>query len=107
MKKQQKTEKASKHDVDKIRLELLPIEMLEETAKILMFGAKKYGERNWEEGMSWGRCFGALQRHLWAWWNREDFDSETNESHLAHASACLAFLITYQKRKVGKDDRKK
>lgn len=65
------------------------------------------GERNWEQGMSWGRVFAALMRHMWAWWRGEDKDPETGESHLWHAGCCIAFLIAYEARGVGTDDRYK
>lgn len=94
-----------KFDDDKIRYDLLPPEFLEGTADILTFGAKKYGVRNWEKGMSWSRAFGAMMRHMWAWWGGEQNDKETGKSHLWHAACCLAFLIAYEQRKVGKDDR--
>lgn len=64
------------------------------------------GERNWEKGMSWGRCFGAMMRHMWAWWGGEKVDAETGYSHLHHAAACLMFLIAYEERQIGTDDRK-
>lgn len=94
-----------KFDNDKLPYHLLPPELLETTANVLKFGADKYGERNWEKGMAWSRPFAALMRHMWAWWRGEDKDSETGMSHLWHASCCIAFLITYEERKVGQDDR--
>lgn len=64
------------------------------------------GERNWEKGMSWGRCYAACLRHLWAWWRGEDNDPETGLSHLDHALCCLLFLSTFVKRRVTTfDDR--
>ena len=98
-----------KYDGDKNRYDLLPPELLEATADILTFGAKKYADRNWELGMKWSRPFGALMRHLWAWWNPcvPDTDPETGKSHLHHAACCLAFLIAYEARDVGEDDRPK
>ena len=106
-----------KDDGEKVRYDLLPPEFLEATATTLTFGASKYEERNWEAGMKWGRCFGALMRHMWAWWGGKgpttksfmfsDFDMETGKSHLWHASCCLAFLITYEERGIGEDDRMK
>ena len=87
-----------KFDVNKTRYDLIPPEFLEGTAKILTFGANKYGVRNWEKGMSWGRVFGALMRHMWAWWRREDNDPETNKSHLWHAACCIMFLLTFEAR---------
>ena len=98
-----------KFDGDKVRYELLPDELLEGTASILTFGAKKYADRNWELGMKWSRVYGALMRHLWAWWNplKSDLDPETGKSHLWHAACCIAFLMAYEARGVGEDDRPK
>lgn len=94
-----------KDDGDKARYDLIPPELLEATASVLTFGAKKYGERNWEKGMKWGRPFAALMRHMWAWWRGEARDPETGMSHLWHAACCIAFLIAFEERKIGGDDR--
>ena len=106
---------AHKDDIAKIRLELAPPELLFAVGAVLTFGAKKYADRNWELGMSWGRVFGALMRHLWAWWGGKgpttksfifgDLDLETGMSHLWHAGCCITFLIAYEERGVGTDDR--
>lgn len=94
-----------KFDSGKVRMELLPPELLVGVADILTFGAKKYADRNWEKGMDWSRVYGALLRHLNAWWGGEDTDPETGKSHLWHAGCCIAFLITYEQRRIGNDDR--
>lgn len=94
-----------KFDQDKLPMHLLPPELLEGVASVLGYGATKYTSRNWELGMDWSRPFGALMRHMWAWWRGQDVDDETGMSHLWHAGCCLAFLIAYEQRKVGKDDR--
>jgi hypothetical protein len=104
-----------KDDGGKIRLELVPPELLFAVGTILTFGAKKYADRNWEHGMKWGRVFGALMRHMWEWWAGRapttknfafgELDSETGYSHLWHAGCCIAFLIAYEERRVGQDDR--
>ena len=106
-----------KDDGGKARMELIPPELLFAVADILTFGAAKYEDRNWERGMSWGRVFGALMRHMWAWWGGKgpttrsfllgELDAETGRSHLWHAGCCLAFLIAYEERGVGADDRAK
>ncbi len=87
-----------KNDGDKPRYDLIPPELLHAVADVLTFGAKKYAPRNWEKGISYGRVFGALMRHLWAWWAREGADPETGRSHLWHAACCLAFLLAYEAR---------
>jgi hypothetical protein len=104
-----------KYDEGKVRMDLLPPEFLFAVATILTFGAAKYEDRNWELGMSWGRVFSAMMRHLWCWWGGKQhtpnnflfggLDEETGYSHLWHAAACLCFLITYEQRRIGEDTR--
>ena len=94
-----------KDDNAKTRYDLLPPELLEETARVLTFGAQKYSAHNWAQGASWSRYFSAMMRHMWAWWRGEDNDPETGFSHLAHAACCLSFLIAYQRRGLGEYDR--
>lgn len=96
-----------KDDQGKPRWDLLPPDGLEEIVKVLTFGANKYNDRNWEHGMKWGRCFRALMSHSWAWWRGEDKDPETGLSHMAHAGCCLLFLLSYELRNAGTDDRPK
>lgn len=104
-----------KDDAGKVRIELFPGDALFAISQVLTFGAAKYADRNWEKGMSWGRVFGAAMRHLWAWWQGRgpatrnfalgELDSETGFSHLWHAGCCVVFLISYEERRVGLDDR--
>lgn len=98
-------EHGRKDDQAKPRHDLIPPELNDAVAHVLTFGAGKYGERNWEKGMRWGRPFAALMRHLWAWWRGERQDPETGMSHLWHAACCLTFLISYEARRIGVDDR--
>lgn len=94
-----------KDDADKAPYDLLAPEAMEGIAQVLAFGAAKYEPRNWEKGMRWGRPFAALMRHMWAWWRGEKADPETGFSHLWHAGCCLMFLIAYEAREEGEDDR--
>jgi hypothetical protein len=94
-----------KFDGGKPAFDLLPDDALAEIQKVLEFGAKKYAMRNWEKGIAWRRVWNACCRHLWAWIRREPCDPETGLSHLAHAGCCILFLIAYELRAVGEDDR--
>jgi hypothetical protein len=94
-----------KDDGGKPRMDLIPPELLFGVADVLHYGAEKYAARNWEKGMSWGRVFGAMMRHMWAWWRGERIDAESGLPHLAHAGCCVAFLMAYEARQVGADDR--
>lgn len=97
---------ARKHDAEKARIDLIAPEFIFGTAEILKFGIEKYDVRNWEKGVSWGRCFAALMRHMWAWWAGEKNDAESGKPHLWHACCCLMFLVAYEARQIGTDDRR-
>ena len=82
-----------KFDGGKLEYGLLPPYALQETVKVLTFGAQKYERNNWihvDDGIR--RYFDALQRHVWAWKMGEDIDPESGLHHLAHAMCCLMFL---------------
>ena len=89
-------EQGKKFDTDKNRLELVPPELIEAVGQILTHGAEKYASYNWCKGLDYGRVYGALQRHLQAFWKGENLDPESGLSHLHHAACNLAFLITYE-----------
>jgi len=94
-----------KHDEAKLPMHLLPFDALKVIAQVLLFGAQKYGDRNWEKGMARSRLFSAAMRHLTDWWERKGPDEETGYSHLWHAGCCVLFLIAYEIRGIGEDDR--
>ena len=100
-----------KFDDGKVRDDLIPPEVEEAIATVLQFGAQKYAERNWEKGMLWSRPYAAARRHLRNWFNRRDFgkgpgnDKDSGYSDLWHAATNIAFLIAYEIRGKGTDDR--
>jgi hypothetical protein len=100
-----------KFDEDKLPVHLLPFDAIMAITEILQHGAKKYEPRNWERGMAWSKVFRACNTHLWKWWMKTDEgkgpgnDEETGKSHLLHAGCCILFLIAYELRKTGTDNR--
>lgn len=105
-----------KSDEDKVRTDLFPYDALIAICHVLTFGAQKYQDRNWEQGIKYGRVFGACMRHLIAWWQCKEptdvnflfgsLDAETGMSHLWHAGCCIVFLIAYEARGMAQfDDR--
>ena len=85
-----------KFDGGKLEYGLLPPLALEETVKVLTFGAQKYERDNWQKVPdSKRRYFDALQRHVWAWKQGEQIDQESGIHHLAHAMCCLMFLYEH------------
>lgn len=97
----------TKKDQGKPAMSLIPSDFLIELAKVLSFGAQKYDPHNWRKGIKWSRMIDAAMRHITAWKEGEDLDAESGLSHLAHASCCLAFLVSYEKRRREFDDRYK
>jgi hypothetical protein len=88
-----------KHDGEKPRWDLLPIEALEPVVEVLGLGARKYGDRNWAEVPDAPRrYFAATMRHLTAWMLGEKRDAESGQSHLAHAVCCLLFIMALERR---------
>ena len=96
-----------KHDQQKTRYDLMPWLALDAVADVMSYGANKYGDRNWEAGLSFSRCFSALCRHLFAWFLGEEKDVESGHSHLAHVACNALFLLHYSITKTGTDDRPK
>lgn len=98
-----------KYDQSKTDWSLVPMECIEDIAKVLEFGAQKYSPNNWREGngFKWTRVLNSLFRHIFAFARGEDNDPETGLSHLAHAGCNIIFLLYYVKHrdKYNNDDR--
>lgn len=96
-----------RNDKGKVRMDLLPPEVLFGAAEVLTIACEsgEYPERNWEQGMRWGRVFGSLMRHAWAFWRGEERDPKTGLPHVAHLLTNAIFLYTYYIRAAGTDDR--
>lgn len=97
----------TKHDQGKPRMELLSTAALTGVANVLTFGAKKYSANDWRGGFDYSRLIGAALRHILAFNDGEDFDSESGLSHIDHAQACLHFLSEQLHKGTGFDDRYK
>ena len=88
------------------RFDLVPPEAMWALAEAFGAGAAKYEDRNWERGYDWSLSYGALQRHLWQFWNGEDVDQETGTPHIVSAMWHCAVLTTYVLADYGEfDDR--
>jgi hypothetical protein len=100
-------DKVVKADAPKARMDLIPPELLVALGSTMAVGATALGrgDRNWEEGTKWGRYYASAMRHLNAWWGGEDCDPDTGLPHLWHAACCISFLVTYEMRDIGRDDR--
>ena len=85
-----------KGDAGKIKpqLGLIPPSAMEQTAKVHALGAGKYGPWNWREtGVNAMTYVHAIMRHLNAWRDGEDNDTESGASHIAHIAASCNILM--------------
>jgi hypothetical protein len=98
-------QKGLRYDSGKIRHDLLPAHAINELAKVLTYGAKKYAPNNWRKGMEWSRIIGPLKRHLNAIERGEDYDPETGLLHAAHVMCNAAFLTEFYRIYPEGDDR--
>lgn len=98
---------AKKYDFNKPQMDLLSPIALNEIAKVLTFGAKKYDAHNWRKGIIFSRLLGACLRHVFSYLGGESKDPESGLSHLAHASCCLMFLLEFEVTRPDLDDRYK
>ncbi len=98
-------ESGTKADGDKNLVQLLPVIAMERIAQIFTFGAKKYSEWNWSGGIKYSRLYGAMLRHLFAWYRGEKCDPESGQSHLYHAGCCIMMLIEMEEIRPDLDDR--
>lgn len=82
---------------DKTRWELIPLDCLEDIARVYTEGAKKYGDNNWQNlENGYERYKGALLRHLYAS-TYEEFDPETKVRHEAAVAWNSIALLYYAK----------
>lgn len=92
------TEKGVKLDIGKVRLDLVPPELIEEVGKVLTFGAAKYTPNGWRTVANGEeRYYAALLRHLIAYKRGEVNDPESGLPHLSHVATNVAFLICLEK----------
>ena len=96
-----------KDDEDKPPMALLDPEFLEEVARVLGFGARKYVVDNWRNGISYRRLISASYRHLGAINKGEDLDEESGLPHTYHLGCCVMFLASVLKNRPDMDDRYK
>lgn len=74
------------------RYDLIPVTVLRRLGFRYLEGSEKYGDRNWEKGMSWQDTYNHTIEHLTKFRNGE----EPTDDHLAGAMWGLAALMEYQ-----------
>lgn len=99
------TEIAQHYDEGKPPLALLPPAGLREVAKVMAYGARKYGQWNWRKGNTYLNFCNSALRHIYAHLDEETVDPESECLHLAHAACNLLFMLQWMTDGNVTDDR--
>lgn len=96
---------AGKSNSGKVRLDLIPPEVIWQLGQAFTFGIRKYGDRNWEDGsVKASDLLAATDRHITKWKLGERHDPESRLSHLVHANSNLSMAIALEERGILVDD---
>lgn len=94
-----------KFDTGKPPISLISKSAIVEEARVMGYGAKKYGRYNYLGGMQWSRLIDAAFRHLLCIADGQDVDVESGLLHAAHVRCCMGMLIEFMTKELGEDDR--
>ena len=90
----------------KVPISTIPLPVLYEVGLAMLEGARKYGRHNYRiAGVRASVYFDALLRHIGAWWEGEDIDSQSELHHISKAIATLIVLRDSQIAGNWVDDR--
>lgn len=84
---------SGKDDRDKLKISLVPPQIIKDIAEVRMFGTKKYKDPNNWKNIDVERYFDAMLRHILAM--MEDplsIDEESKILHYKHAACNMAFI---------------
>jgi hypothetical protein len=80
--------------MNKVPMHLVPPRALAHVALAFADGGFKYQPYNWHtEPISASVYYGAMLRHIYAWWDGEDVPSDGVAHHLAHAACCILMIL--------------
>ena len=86
-----------KHDGGKLRLDLVPPELIEAVGAVMTHGAEKYGIDSYKR-VEPTRYRAALMRHICKWLkNPHGTDEDSGLPHLWHIACNVAFLLELDK----------
>ena len=92
--------------VRKAPMSTVPANVLAEIGVAMLEGSVKYGRHNYRAaGVRASVYYDAVMRHLMAWWEGEDIDTDSNMNHITKALSCLVVLRDAQMQQMYTDDR--
>jgi hypothetical protein len=88
------SETGLRFNTGKLRWSLMHYRSMEPMIRVLMFGAEKYDDHNWQKGLNKTEILECLQRHLAALMGGEAIDKESGQPHIGHI-LCNAMFYSY------------
>lgn len=84
-------------DDGKLRVDLVVPSAIKAIAEVLGKAAEsgKYEQNNWRKGIAYSRIYANIIRHLLAWYEGQDLDTESGLHHLKHALCRTAMLVEF------------
>jgi hypothetical protein len=76
----------------KAQYSLIDLHALEQCARVLEFGAKKYARNNWKKGLPLTQILDSMLRHIAALSSGEFIDPESGLPHIGHIQCNALFL---------------
>lgn len=98
------TSQALRFNEGKPKLSFIDLGSMEDMARVLEFGAKKYDRNNWKKGLPYSSILDSMMRHIAALQKGELIDPESGLPHHGHISCNAMFLEYCIKNCPDKDD---
>ena len=98
---------AARFNSGKPKLSFVHPIIMEEIARVMEYGAKKYARDNWRKGLPINSIIDSALRHLMDFKEGSTYDKESNETELGHAACNIMFAMYVLKYKPELDDRVK
>ncbi len=95
----------ARYNTGKTPFRFIPLDALEDAARVFEYGAEKYADWNWAKGMDWSVPYECALRHLDAWYRGEDIDAESGLPHIGHIMCNMIMLAHFAKYYKEGDDR--
>ena len=92
LQKEESSDKGNRYNDNKPKFSLIDLNSMQECAKVLEFGAKKYSRDNWKKGLVMTEILDSMLRHIAALQNGEWNDPESGLSHIGHIQCNALFL---------------
>lgn len=95
----QNLNQAERHNAGKPQLSYIPLNLLEDCARVFEFGAQKYARDNWKKGLPVTKVLDSLMRHIGDIQDGKYLDHESGLPITGHIMCNVIFLANAFKNK--------